>query len=71
MTEETKAKLRAAGPKGQALLKVFEINQSGYAGCDRNGQIVDRREFPNAVPIQENRLLSIPKPKKLPTDGNL
>lgn len=63
MTEEFKQKLIKAGRKG--LVEIFEINQSGYAGCDRNGNIVDRRKFPKAVPIQENRLLGIPKPKKL------
>jgi len=50
------------------LIKIMEINDSGYAGCDRNGNIVDRREHPEAVPVQENRLLGIPKPKKLPQD---
>lgn len=66
MTEEMKQKLISAGRHD--LVEIHEINQSGYAGCDRNGNIVDRRKFPNAVPIQENRLLGIPKPKKLSTE---
>jgi hypothetical protein len=65
MTEETKQKLREAGRED--LIKVHEINQSGYAGINPNGNIVDRREFPNAAPVQENRMLNIPKPKKLET----
>ena len=64
MTEEIKQKLRDAGRED--LIKIHEINQSGYAGCDRNGNIVDRREHPEAVPIQENRMMGIPKPKHLP-----
>ncbi len=64
MTEETKQKLIAAGRED--LIKIHEINQSGYAGCDRNGNIVDRREHPESVPIQENRMMGIPKPKPLP-----
>jgi len=30
-----------------------------------NGNIVDRKEHPEAVPMQENSLFGIPKPKKL------
>lgn len=59
-----KQKLIDAGRKD--LVETYEINQSGYAGIDRNGSIVDRRKFPNAVPIQENKLFNIPKPKPLP-----
>ncbi|HJV19303.1 MAG TPA: hypothetical protein VJ499_04915 [Flavisolibacter sp.] len=63
MTEEQKNKLIAAGRKD--LIEIHEINQSGYAGCLPNGNIVDRRKYPNAVPIQKNSLLGIPEPKKL------
>lgn len=45
--------------------KIMELNASGYAGCNPDGRIVDRREFPKAVPIQENPLFGIVKPKKL------
>lgn len=41
------------------------LNASGYAGCMRNGNIVDRREFPNAIAIRENSLLGVAKPKEL------
>ena len=66
LSEETKQKLREAGRED--LIKVSEINDSGYAGCDRKGQIVDRRDNPQAVPVQENSLLGIPKPNKLEND---
>ncbi len=64
MTEETKQKLRDAGRED--LIKIHEINESGYAGIMPNGNIVDRREFPSAIPVQENKMLNIPKSKKLP-----
>jgi len=41
------------------------LNASGYAGCLRNGNIVDRREFPEAIPIQGNSMFGVVKPKKL------
>lgn len=63
MNQETKDKLIAAGR--QDLVEIFEINASGYAGVMPNGNIVDRRKFPDAIPVQENRMLGIPKPKEL------
>lgn len=44
------------------LMKGIEISKSGYGGVLPNGQIVDRREHPEAVPIQENRMFGVPKP---------
>ena len=63
MTEETKSKLIKAGR--QDLVDTFEINKSGYAGILPNGNIVDRRKFPTAIPVQENSLFGIPAPKSL------
>ena len=63
MTEESKQKLRDAGR--QDLIDTYELMQSGYAGINQQGTIVDRRQFPNAVPIQENSMFNTPKPKKL------
>lgn len=63
-SEETIKILREKGRED--LIKIGEINDSGYAGINKVGQIVDRRECPEAVPVQENRLLGIPKPKALP-----
>lgn len=51
--------------------KQFEIlwfdllNASGFAGCMPNGNIVDRRYFPEATPIRENKLFGIEKPKRI------
>lgn len=41
------------------------LNKSGYAGCNKQGTIVDRREFPKALPVQANSLFSVVKPKEL------
>ena len=64
MTEEMKQQLIAASKEG--LVKIYELNKSGYAGCNRSGNIVDRREFPDAVPVQANSLFNIPEPKEWP-----
>ena len=63
MTPEIKKKLIDAGRKD--LVEIHEINLSGYAGINPNGNIVDRREFPNAVPVQKNKMFNIPEPKKV------
>lgn len=47
------------------LRKGVDLIKSGYAGVLPNGNIVDRREHPNAVPCQENALFGTPKPKPL------
>ncbi|MEP0004560.1 MAG: hypothetical protein ABJ387_03600 [Balneola sp.] len=53
----------------QEHLKALEdhrkLIESGYAGLNKNCHTVDRREFPEAVPYEENRLLGIPKPKEV------
>jgi hypothetical protein len=51
--------------KFKKLMKIVELNKTGYAGLNSNGNIVDRRKFPNAIPIQENKSLNIPKPKNI------
>lgn len=63
MSEEDKKKLIEMGRKD--LVDILEINKSGYAGVLPNGNIVDRRKRPEAVPVQENSLLGIPKSKEL------
>ncbi len=65
MTEEAKKLLREAGR--QDLIDTDEINQSGYAGINRQGMIVDRRQFPDAVPVQQNPLFNVPAPKDVAT----
>ena len=47
------------------LERTIELMQSGFGGLDKKGEIVDRRETPDAVPFQENRLLNTPKPKEV------
>lgn len=49
----------------KALMQTMEVIKSGYAGILPNGNIVDRREHPTAIPCQENSLLNTPKPKKI------
>lgn len=63
MDEETLKKLKAAGRED--LIKIYEINKSGWAGVLSNGNIVDRRKFPMAISVQKNSLLGIPEPKEL------
>lgn len=43
------------------------LNASGYAGITKNGMVCDRREFPDAVPMQENKGYGIVAPKPTPT----
>jgi hypothetical protein len=63
MSEETKRVLSATS-RGD-LLRIWKLNQSGYAGINRDGRIVDRREHPDAIPIQANESLGIPAPKSV------
>lgn len=52
--------------KDNLLEWITGLNASGYAGCNPDGMIVDRREFPNAVPVQQSSVFpGIAKPKKL------
>jgi len=44
------------------LLKLLDVMRSGYGGVMPNGNIVDRREHPEATPIQKNDLFGTPKP---------
>lgn len=43
----------------------IDLIKSGYAGVLPNGNIVDRREYPKAIPCQENPLFGTPKPKEI------
>lgn len=44
---------------------ILKLVQSGFAGIDENGKIVDRRIVRNAIPIERNELLGVPKPKRV------
>lgn len=48
-----------------ALLKLKDIIDSGYAGVLPNGHIVDRRDYPAAIPIPANGMLNTPAPKPI------
>lgn len=43
--------------------KVKKFTAAGYAGIDQHGTIVDRREHPEAIPIQKNTMMDVPEPK--------
>lgn len=46
-----------------ALLKSLDAIKAGYGGVMPNGNIVDRREIPSAIPIPANSLMGTPEPK--------
>jgi hypothetical protein len=65
MDSEIKRKLDSAKKRLECLaqlLKGLEISKSGWGGLLANGQIVDRREHPEAIPIARNSMLGIPEP---------
>jgi hypothetical protein len=47
------------------MKQTLSIIKSGYAGVMPNGNIVDRREHPEAVAVPENTLLGVPEPARL------
>ena len=51
--------------KLKKLLEIVELNKTGYAGILPNGNIVDRKKFPNAIPVQENKMFGVAKPKDI------
>lgn len=55
-TEEQQKRLKQ-------LTDSIELTKSGYAGIDKDGKKVDRRLFPDAVPLEYNPDLNIPHPK--------
>lgn len=50
-------------PRVDALMKIKKIIDSGYAGVLGNGNIVDRRENPLAIPIPKSSVFGNPDPK--------
>lgn len=51
--------------KLRGLKDTIKFVSEGYGGMNKNGNIVDRRIHPNAVPMEKNDLLNIPAPKKV------
>lgn len=45
--------------------KIQKAVSEGYGGVNPGGIIVDRREYPKATPLLENKLLKTPKPKSV------
>lgn len=45
--------------------KIIEARDAGYLGMLANGNLVDRREYPEATPMQKNEAMGIPEPKPL------
>lgn len=69
MTKDQYKKLRE---KKQFEPLWFELlNASGFAGVLPDGGIVDRRYYPEAIPVQENSLFGVAKPKDLKAHASL
>lgn len=45
-----------------------KVKAEGFAGVLPNGNLVDRREHPEAIPIAYNPMFNIPYPKPLPNE---
>lgn len=43
--------------------KIDKANREGFAGCMPNGNLVDRRENPEALPVAENRIFEVTAPR--------
>lgn len=63
MTEENRNKLITLGR--QDLVDTYDLLQTGYAGVNQQGNIVDRRIFPEAIEIKHNSMFDTPPPKKI------
>lgn len=51
--------------KLKELRKIIKLNKTGYAGVMPNGNIVDRREHPEAIPVQKNDMFGVVEPKDI------
>lgn len=51
--------------RGKRLEEMGALAESGYGGIDKNLNIVDRREFPDAIPFPFSRFMGTPQPKKV------
>lgn len=58
--------------RGDGSALISDCVRSGYGGCLPGGEIVDRRQYPDAVPLEENSLLGIPAPNPIaPSEEDL
>ena len=62
MTKEIYEDMESSVPNRLITMYVIE---SGYGGVNIHGAIVDRRIYPNAVPIQKSSYSSAPEPKDI------
>lgn len=61
MDEKLRKKLKDDGRSD--LAKMLDITAEGYAGVLRTGQLVDRRKYLQAIPVQKSTPLNTPEPK--------
>jgi len=50
------------------LRKILELNKTGFAGILQNGNIVDRRVHPEAIPVQRNMAFGVVDSKPIKLD---
>ncbi len=50
------------------LRETIDATLSGYGGMLPNGNLVDRRKFPYALPLKANTLLGVPESKPVTKD---
>ena len=55
MNKNIDKETQCAMDKMQKLLELKELIESGFAGVDRNGKVVDVRTDPTAIKIQRKR----------------
>jgi len=63
MTKEQYEKLRENKHFEPLWLEL--LNASGFAGVLPTGGIVDRRYYPEAIPVQKNTLFGVAEPKEI------
>ena len=49
----------------EQLERIQYLNRMGIAGIDKDGKIVDRREYPESIAVKENKSMGIPHPSEL------
>lgn len=52
-------------------MESIEVTRAGYGGVLPNGNVVDRREHPDAIPLQRNPSMGIPEPKEIEKSDEL
>jgi hypothetical protein len=48
------------------ILYMDLLNASGWAGVLPDGNLVDRRYYPDALPVQKNSMFGVAEPRELP-----